>query len=110
MAVRRREVRWAEPAEQDLWAIIDFIDRERPLVAEATLQKIRRRAQSLRSDPQKGRRVPEFARLGFADYRELVISVWRLIYRLTPDEIEVVAIFDGRRNFADLLLSRLTRE
>jgi toxin ParE1/3/4 len=109
MAAEKREVRWSEPAESDLWSIIEFIDQDRPLTAQSTLLKIRKRAQSLRDAPQKGRRIPEFERLGLLEYREIVISVWRLFYRISGREIEVVALFDSRRNVEDLLFLRLTR-
>ena len=34
-------------------------------------------------------------RQGVREYRELVISVWRLFYKVTPATIEILALFDS---------------
>jgi toxin ParE1/3/4 len=109
MAPKRREVRWSEAAGEDLWSIVEFIARDRPSTADEVLLRIQKRAESLRHTPEKGRRVPELERQGVREYRELVISVWRLFYKVTPSTIEILALFDSRRNLEDLLLLRLTR-
>jgi toxin ParE1/3/4 len=110
MAARKREVRWSKTAADDLWSILEFIARDRPLVAEEVLDRIRKRAQTLAQAAEKGRRVPELERQGIREYRELVISVWRLIYKVTPSAVEVLLLIDSRRNVEDVLLMRLTRK
>jgi len=93
----------------DLEAIVEFIARDRPQVAREVLDRIRRRAETLSGASKSGRWVPELERQGIREYRELVISVWRLIYRTTPAAIEVLAVLDGRRNIEDVLLMRMAR-
>lgn len=109
MAARRREVRWSDAAAKDLWSIVESIARERPSEAEAVLERIRRRARTLGALAEKGRRVPELERQGILEYRELVISVWRLIYKVSPGAVEVLLVIDSRRNVEDVLLLRLAR-
>ncbi|MGI8905372.1 MAG: type II toxin-antitoxin system RelE/ParE family toxin [Candidatus Sumerlaeaceae bacterium] len=48
--------------------------------------------------------------MGVLSYRELVVSPWRVIYRITEQHVLVVAIIDGRRNVPDLLYERLLME
>ena len=109
MGVRKREVRWSKAASEDLWSILEFMARDRPLVAERLLHRIRARAETLRYTAQKGRRVPELASQGILDYHEIIISVWRLMYKGTPRTVDVLLLIDSRRNIEDVLLMRLAR-
>jgi plasmid stabilization system protein ParE len=43
-------------------------------------------------------------------YRELVEAPWRLIYRAEAERVIVIALLDGRRDLADVLLERLLRD
>ena len=40
---------------------------------------------------------------------ELLIKPWRLIYRIDPKTVWVLALLDGRRQLDDLLLERFLR-
>jgi len=100
-------VHWSLPAENDLFSIIKYISNERPLTARKIFSKIKRRANTLRFSPQRGRVCPEFQRYGILTYRELLIPPWRLIYRNHKNEVLITAIFDGRRNLEDVLFERL---
>jgi hypothetical protein len=42
-------------------------------------------------------------------YRELISSVWRIIYKVDNDSVYIMAIFDSRQNIEDLLLQKLLR-
>lgn len=43
-------------------------------------------------------------------YRELIVSRWRLFYRIAGESVYVLARIDSRRNVEDILLERLTRQ
>jgi toxin ParE1/3/4 len=109
MAARRREVRWTRIAEEDLWDIVTHIAPDRPAASLEILKEIRARTQTLPEFPDRGRIVPELDRLGTKDYRETLFPPWRIMYRVYPDRVEVLAVLDSRRNVEDLLLKRLTR-
>jgi len=80
------------------------------MVARDVLGRIRKRADTLCWVADKGRLVPELERQGIREYREIVIAVWRLIYRVTSRAVEVLLVIDSRRNVEDVLLMRLTRK
>ena len=109
MAGKKRDVRWSDGAFGDLQAIVEFIAIDRPVAAKETLRKIRDKSESLRFAAEKGRIVPELERQGIREYRELVISVWRVVYRITPGSVDVLLVVDSRRNVEDVLLMRLSR-
>ncbi|WP_370693612.1 type II toxin-antitoxin system RelE/ParE family toxin [Nitrospira tepida] len=59
--------------------------------------------------PERGRIVPELHQIGIDFLRELVISPYRLLYRIDHRAVHVLAVFDGRRNLEDLVLERALR-
>lgn len=109
MAPRSRRVRWSRAAAADLQAIVDHIATERPLTAEKILNALQRRTSALRLAADRGRQVPELLGHGVLNLREIIVSVWRVVYEVGPDTVDVLAVFDSRRNIEDVLLLRLTR-
>ncbi len=101
------EVIWAETAEKDLISIIDYIFMDSPSMAYGKFKEIRKRASSLNSYPERGRVVPELKEHGIIQYRELIISPWRVIYRIAEKSVFVLSVLDSRRNVEDILLNRL---
>ena len=101
---------WAEPAVSDLEELISYIAAESPLNAQKILEKLRRRAASLRELPRRGRFVPELREYGLRGFRELVVKPHRLIYRIADTQVIVLALFDGRRDLDDILYERLVRQ
>jgi toxin ParE1/3/4 len=105
----RYSVLWAGSAEADLDDIIGYIAKDDPRVALRMLREIRRRAENLRSLPERGRIVPELHSQGVTSYRELTHRSWRIIYRIDGKTVHVLAVLDARRNIEDLLMDRLLR-
>lgn len=101
---------WAEPAACDLEEIVAFVAPDSVTDAERILSKLREKAASLESDPKRGRVVPELAGFGLRTWRELIVSPYRLVYRVSGDTVTVLALFDGRRDLEDVLLERLVRD
>lgn len=101
------KVIWASVAENDLVNIIENIAEGSPQNAIKILAKIRKQASALCSFPERGRIVPELYGQGILVYRELMISPWRLMYRVAEKEIYVLSLIDSRRNVEDILLKRL---
>lgn len=99
------EVRWASNAENDLIAIIASTD---PAAALAIFHRIRDRARGLGTQPSRGRLVPELRDAG-VQYRELIERPWRVVYRIEPERIFIVAVLDARRDLQTILLERLIR-
>ncbi len=66
-------------------------------------------ASRLDQNPRRGRIVPELWEHGIFEYREIIVSPYRIIYRMQNEEVRIMAVLDGRRNLADILLQRLLR-
>ncbi len=107
---KKFKVLWAKIAEEDLTAIIKYIHSENPLAAKDNLEKIKARVSNLNSLPHRGRIVPELKEQGIRQYRELIISPWRIIYRISESNVYVLSVIDSRQNVEDILLNRLVRK
>ena len=99
-------VSWAQTAETDLINIVEYIAPDSPRNALGIFNKIKQKATDLTSFPEKGRVVPELQAQGINQYRELIISPWRLIYRISNKNVYVLSVIDSRQNVEDILLSR----
>jgi toxin ParE1/3/4 len=98
-----RQVFWTDVAENDLKDIIGYISIRNPYNAQKILKKIKSNA----PNPEKGCIVPELQEQGISQHRELIISPWRLIYRIAEKEVYVLSLLDSRQNVEDILLKRL---
>lgn len=110
MSRRVYRVEWAEVARRDLLGIVAYLAVRNPDAAVSTLDRLERRAAALGKTPRRGRVVPELERLQLREYRELVVSPYRLIYRVADPRVLVLGVLDSRRNLEDVLLDRLVGE
>ena len=81
-----------------------------PQAAHLALERLESKARSLTILADRGRVVPELARLHVREYRELVVPPYRLVYRVRGPEVVVLAVYDARRSLEDVLLDRLIRD
>lgn len=101
------KVIWTDAAECDLKNIIEYISEDNPQNALKILKKIKQKASTLYSFPERGRIVPELKDYGILQYREIIIPPWRLIYRIAERDVYVLSALDSRQNIEDVLLKRL---
>jgi len=101
------EVIWPNVAENDLKNIIEYIAADSPSNALKIFENIKQTASNLYIFPERGRVVPELRDQGILQYRELIISPWRVIYRISEKIVYVLSVLDSRQNIEDILLKRL---
>jgi plasmid stabilization system protein ParE len=104
---KRYEVIWSNVAENDLKNIIEYIAADSPSNAFRLFKNIKQPASNLYIFPERGRVVPELRDQGILQYRELIISPWRVIYRISEKIVYVLSVLDSRQNIEDILLKRL---
>ncbi|MGA2880465.1 MAG: type II toxin-antitoxin system RelE/ParE family toxin [Bryobacteraceae bacterium] len=107
--MKRLPVRWAQAASLDVIEIVDFIKQDRPEAARKLGRSFLTEASRLRRNPRQGKAVPELLEKGIADYRQVVVSAYRLIYAIRTEFIDVVAVIDSRRDVQALIFQRLIR-
>jgi toxin ParE1/3/4 len=100
-------------AQRDLADIVDFIARDSEINAEAVLDRLHAQALSLDLFAERGRRIPELAggsRSRRANWSELLVRPWRIVYAVDGDSVLVLAVVDGRRDFRAWLAGRPAAE
>jgi addiction module RelE/StbE family toxin len=107
--IKEYHVNINKTAKKDLREIIKYISKNNPMNALNVLERIEKRINSLNQFPEKGGYVPEFLKNNIKDYRQLIESPWRIIYRIDDNIVNVLIIIDSRRNTQDILIERLLK-
>ena len=88
------KVVWTDQARERLFEIEDYIiSQGSPVNAEQFIQRLIDRAKILVDFPKSGRIVPEHAT---EDYRELIETGYRIVYRVKKDLIEIETVYQPR--------------
>ncbi|MCR5612674.1 type II toxin-antitoxin system RelE/ParE family toxin [Treponema sp.] len=103
------EIIVSEFAEEDLNEIADYYFSRSPDYVERIISEFEENVMSLQKHPRSGRVVPELERQGITQYRELIQEYYRIIYEISGKKVIVHTIIDGRRNFEDAIISKLSR-
>jgi toxin ParE1/3/4 len=107
--MKKNKVLWTSTARKDLEEIIEYISKDSIQIAIEKYEKIKEAAQQLSLYSEQGRIIPELAEQNIRKYREIIISPWRLMYKVEGNIVYVMAVIDGRRNIEDILLNRQLR-
>jgi len=92
------KVHWTRNAIGHLPNIYEYISLNSPTYANRTVDKITRRSEQIANQPYSGRKVPEY---DAKDIRELIEKPYRIIYRIKPDQIDVVAVIHDAQLMTD---------
>jgi toxin ParE1/3/4 len=89
-------VHWTTSATRHLGIIHEYVAQDSKIYADRPIDRLTRRSEQLGSFPESGRVVPEFRR---TDFREVIEPPYRIVYRVRPDQIDVLAVIHGAREF-----------
>lgn len=96
-------------AEDDFNKIVEHYFSLSPNYVENIVSEFETNVLSLQQYPKRRRIVPELDRQGISQYRELIQGYYRIVYEISEDKVIVHTIIDGRRNFEDIIISKLSR-
>jgi len=104
----RFQVLLTEGAEQDLEAIHDYIAASGTVAgASRLLDQMMEVVESLSRFPERGNYPKELVALGNKEFRQATFKPYRVIYRVTDDQVVIYLIADGRRDMQSVLARRL---
>jgi len=99
-----------DDAVRDLEDLYDYIEsHDGPGKADHVLDRIEKAFTGLAEYPQRGTFPRELHAIGLREYREVHFKPYRIIYRVTAENVHVYVIADGRRDMRALLERRLLR-
>jgi addiction module RelE/StbE family toxin len=87
---------WSPEAERDLQSIRDYIAHDSQRYAELVVRRIIAGVERLSIFPESGRVVPE---LDTPTIREVIVDIFRVVYRYRGDLVEIATVFRGSRAF-----------
>ncbi|MDB4952053.1 MAG: plasmid stabilization system [Gemmatimonadetes bacterium] len=90
-------IAWSPRAIGEAQEIADYIAAERPGAATMWLRGLGPAVSRLASFPRSGR-VLEASREDTPEQREVLYGTYRIIYRILPDRIEILAVVHTRRD------------
>ncbi len=88
------KVYWTLNAISHLTNIYEYIGQNSQTYAARMVDKITRRSEQIAHLQESGRKVPEF---NADDVRELIEKPYRIIYRIKPNQIDILAVIHGAR-------------
>ncbi|MCD8553771.1 type II toxin-antitoxin system RelE/ParE family toxin [Seleniivibrio sp.] len=101
------KVIWSEPARNDLRSLVEYISYDDKETARRIGTEIYEAVGKLSELPNRSRLVPELRLYNNISFREILISVWRVIFTVMNDTVLVYAVLDSRQNVSDILSKRL---
>lgn len=88
------KVIWSPIAREHLRRIRDYIAVDSPTYARQTVDRIKRRVWQIKNFPLLGGIVQEYCH---DDIREVIEGPYRIIYRVSKDRANILAVFHGVR-------------
>ena len=96
-------------AQDDLNEIIEYYSSYSQNYVETTISEFEENVMSLQQNLKSGRIVPELERQGIIQYRELIQGYYRIVYKISKDKVIILTVIDGRRNFEEIIIEKLSR-
>jgi addiction module RelE/StbE family toxin len=92
---------WSPQAVGDVESIRAFIAQDSAPYADLVARRIVAAVERLKAFPESGRIVPERQD---PSIREVIVTPYRIVYRLRADAAEVVTVFRGSREFPGFVI------
>jgi plasmid stabilization system protein ParE len=89
------KVVWTSVAIEKLDEIERFIAEDNPKRASDFIDTLLEKGDLIGLYPDRGRAVPEIA---YPEIRKVFVGNYRVVYRRTPDRIEILTVFEGHRS------------
>jgi len=89
---------WSPQSLHDLESIRAFVADDSPRYAELVVRRIVAAVERLETFPESGRIVPERQA---PNLREVLVTPYRVVYRLSPGLVEIATVFRGSRQFPE---------
>ena len=90
---------WTEPGFESLEEVRRYIAQQSPQTAQAVVERIVQATRQLETFPNSGRPLPDSDE---PNVREIIVLSYRVIYRLSGDDVEILLVRRGSRRLGDI--------
>lgn len=101
------QIKWTEPALEDINKIAEYIALDKPSAAKRLVQNIFESVKRLKEFPDSGR-VP--IEISDSRYRELIVGPCRIFYRVDKDLVYVLYVMRSERMLRKFILDDRANE
>ena len=98
-------VHWTQNAIDALVNIYEHIALNSGIYAKQMVDRITSRSEQIAAHPFSGRKVRQY---DAEDIREIIEKPYRIIYRIKPDQIDVLAVVHGAQLSPDIIVQTET--
>jgi plasmid stabilization system protein ParE len=91
-------ITWTTEAQDDLEATLRYLARDSPRAADLLRERVDQAIDRIAAFPLAGRVVPEWDQ---PNVHEVFVGPYRLVYRVSESEIEVLLFIHGARLMGD---------
>ncbi|BDU73708.1 type II toxin-antitoxin system RelE/ParE family toxin [Mesoterricola silvestris] len=96
MGLKPLGIRWSDPAERDLDALLSCIAFENPEAARSLFARVMEAVENAAAFPERARFIPELGKT----YRELLsVRPFRVIYRIAGKDLGVIGVMRTEPDF-----------
>lgn len=96
MGLEPLNIRWSDPAERDLDALLSYIAFENPEAARHLFARVMEAVEHAAAFPEMARFIPELGQT----YRELLsVRPFRVIYRIAGKELWIIGVMRMEQDF-----------
>lgn len=95
------EIKWTEPALNDLNDIAEYISIDNLAAAKTLVSDVFDTVLRLKSFPESGRYPPE---LNESRYREIIVGPCRVFYRIEKDTVYILYVMRSERTLRQFIL------
>ncbi|MBC8181607.1 type II toxin-antitoxin system RelE/ParE family toxin [candidate division KSB1 bacterium] len=106
---KKYKVIWTNIAEYDLDEIFDYISIDSQRNALLILSKIRAKCDTLKYHPFRCRIIPELKEINILSYRDLILTPYRIMFKVERNIVYILGVFDCRRDLEEILIDRIIR-
>ncbi len=104
----KKKIVWSQDASDDLLDIVIYIkEKSGKNIATEIYERVIKHVEKIEDFPEIGRSVPELMAIGVIDIKEIIETPWRIMYRITLNEIQIISVIDGRRNVEEVLYRKV---
>lgn len=95
------QIKWTEPALEDLNQIAEYIALDKPSAAKKLVQDIFEAVSRLKQFPESGRLPDELAS---STYREIIVGPCRIFYRVEKNKVYILYVMRSERALRQFIM------
>jgi toxin ParE1/3/4 len=96
------QIKWTEPALNDLIEIAEYIALDKPAAAKKLVRNVFKSIKRLKDFPESGKKPSELPK---TNYREVIVGPCRIFYRVEGKKVFILYVMRGEKELRQFILA-----